>query len=190
MKILILPFLLLPLLSSASSTKDLEEARETVTRLIGQLLQKKITTKSVLKKFSVEHCEKHKINWSDLFLSENKVSFTYAFRPGCDIEGTIYPAMIKPFAANLNLRHLEKFHRIETMNKVTGTLEAKPILTLNMTEGRLLSPQGIVRFEADYRVRLDPLQQGKDIEENLGGEIRINEIYGRKTAIKEKLIIK
>jgi hypothetical protein len=39
-------------------------------------------------------------------------------------------------------------------------------------------------------VRINPLKQKREmISENLGGEIRISEIYGKKVSIKEKIKI-
>jgi hypothetical protein len=75
------------------------------------------------------------------------------------------------------------------MNKVTSTIESKPIMNLNMTDGVLHGKLGKVRFEADYQVQLDPMNREKPVEKNLGGELRITEIFGLKVSIREKIMV-
>jgi hypothetical protein len=46
-----------------------------------------------------------------------------------------------------------------------------------------------VLFEADYQVRINPLKKNDPIADNMGGEIRISEINGKKVSVKEKIKI-
>lgn len=74
------------------------------------------------------------------------------------------------------------------MNKVTANLETKPILNLEMREGILSGKASRVKFEADYSVQINPVEDNV-VQKNLGGEIRISEINGKKVSIKEKILV-
>jgi len=166
------------------------EAKKSLRALISPLLQKNSPNSKIdLKDFSVAKCEKHKINWMDVLLMRETVSLKFKFAPGCDIEGTIYPAVIKPFNADLKLKNLENFNHLHSENKITATIESQPILNIAVRSAKLTGPKGDVLFEADYQVRIDPLKKADPVAENLGGEIRISEINGKKVAIKEKIKI-
>jgi hypothetical protein len=194
MRYLILFLLILMPLFNAyanSNSKEVSEAKASLLGILGPILQKpvKSTIKGAWGKFSVEHCEKYKINWAEVLTFRNRPTLSYSFKPGCDIEGTIKPMLLKPFPADLKLRNLSNFTRLESENKITSTIESKPVMLLEITEANLTGKQGKVKFEADYRVRIDPINKDNPVEENLGGEIRITELYGQKVSITEKIMV-
>lgn len=175
----------------AFAASEAEEAKKSLKALIEPILQKQLKDpKTLLNDFSVEKCEKYKINWMNVILMRKEAALTYTFKPGCDIEGVVNPTVIKPFPVDLKLKNLHHFNRLQGQNKITASLEAKPVMNLAVRSATLTGQKGVVKFEADYNVRIDPLSEKKDIvEENLGGEIRITEIYGKKVSIKEKIKI-
>jgi hypothetical protein len=186
MKILLI-LLFCPL---AFANQEVQDAKKSILALIRPLMANGGKSRPPgTEKFRVDGCEKHKINWMNVLMKKEEAVMTFKLRRGCDIEGTIRPEVLKPFPANLKLRNLQSFDRVETMNKVTANLETKPILNLEMRDGRLTGKKSRVKFEADYSVRMSPLE-GKTISENLGGEIRISEINGKKVSIKEKIFVK
>lgn len=169
---------------------EIEDAKRSIQSLIGPLMAgaSKTRTKGT-EKFRVDGCEKKKIDWMNVLMMREKAELNFKFKEGCDIEGTINPKILQTFPANLNLRNIQSYSRIETFNKVTANLEQKPILNLEMREGTLSGKLSIVKFEADYSVQINPMQD-KVIQKNLGGEIRISEINGKRVSIKEKILIK
>lgn len=173
----------------AHAASESEEAKKSLKALIEPILQKSIKDpKSALGDFSVAECEKYKINWMNVIMMREEVAMKYTFKQGCDIEGVVYPKVIKAFPTDLKLKNLQNFNRIESMNTIKASIETKPILNLEIRSAKLTGAKGVVKFEADYQVRINPLKQKKEmIEENLGGEIRITEIYGKKVSIKEKI---
>jgi hypothetical protein len=188
MNIFILFFISLTL--GAATIKEIEEAKQSIRSLIRPLIPgSDKTPPKELGGFRVEGCEKHKIDWMGVLLMRTKAKLDYHFKEGCDIEGTITPAVFSPFPAKLKLRQLESYDLIETQNKITATLESKPVMNLEMREGVLTGKKGKVKFEADYEVVLNPMNKDQIVEKNRGGEIRISEIYGKKIAIKEKILV-
>lgn len=190
MKILLFALLISPAFAKpvAAQQKSVNEAIESVKALIGPLIMpgaKKVSKGA--KSFTVAGCEKHKIDWMEVLMMRTKVSISYSFKPQCDIQGTIHPAVLSPFPADLKLRNLEEFTQLKTQNKVSSTIESKPVLHLDVTSGELFGPKGVVRFIANYSVRINPMSDSKKLEENLGGELMISEIYGQKVSIKEKI---
>lgn len=182
--------LLMMISSSLMASSEKAQAKQSLQALISPLLQKKIVSSKIsTKDFSVAQCEKHKINWMNVLLMREVVALKFTFAKGCDIEGTIYPAVLKPFSTDLKLKNLENFNRLRSENKITSTIESEPILTIAIRSAKLTGPKGDVLFEADYQVRIDPLKKDDPIAENLGGEIRISEIYGKKVSVKEKVKI-
>lgn len=174
----------------AHASSETEAAKRSVEALIRPLMAGTSKKRPPgTEKFRVDNCEKHKIDWMNVLLRKEEAKITFTFKEGCDIEGTIEPRVLESFPANLNLRNLQKYNRVETMNKVTANLETKPILNLEMRDGILKGPKSVVKFEADYGVRINPVG-GKTVSENLGGELRILEINGKKVAIKEKIFVK
>lgn len=166
-----------------------EMAKKSLRALIEPILQKSVKDpKSEIKGFSVKNCERHRINWMDVILMQKSAALTYTFKPGCDIQGTVYPTILKAFPVDLKLKNLRDFSRLESENKITATIESQPIMNMAVRSARLTGPKGLVKFEADYSVRIDPIKKGKEmVSENMGGEIRITEIYGRPVSIKEKI---
>lgn len=116
------------------------------------------------------------------------VTLNYAFKTGCDIQGTITPKVFSPFPADLDIRNVQSYSHIKTMNKITADLQSKPIMNLEMREG-VLTGKHKVKFEVDYKVQINPVAQNP-VEKNLGGELRITEINGNKVSIKEKILVK
>lgn len=185
----ILLILLVPALCLAAPSPEVLAARESIKSLIAPLLSKKNNRPKGTENFRVDTCEKHKINWKEFLTFQSSLTMSFTFKEGCDIQGTVSPAFIKPFPASLDVRNLMDFSHVDTQNKITGTLEKKPIMTLEMRDGKLTGKKGKVRFEADYQVLINPLNRENPIEKNLGGELRIHEIYGMKVSIKEKIMI-
>lgn len=171
------------------AANEVEEAKASIRALMEPILQKPQgkVTKTVFKDFTLETCEKYKVNWMNVMLQRESATLVYTFRPGCDIEGTIKPAIFKAFPADLKLKNLQNFSRLESSNTITSTIDSMPILNLAIRSGVLTGIKGKVLFDADYAVKINPLKKTKPIEENVGGEIRISEIYGKKVSIKEKV---
>lgn len=183
--------LLIPGLTIAAPQKDISEARESIKALISPLVQRTLKKLPAgLEDFEVKGCDKHNINWREFLTFQSGFTLTYKFKEGCDIQGSVTPKLLQPFPASLEVRNLMDFKKVDTMNKITSTIESRPTLFLEMREGKLLGKKGKVVFEADYSVKVNPLKREDPIEENLGGEIRISEIYGQKVSIKEKIMIK
>lgn len=184
----ILLILTLIISSNVFSATESEEAKKSLKALIEPILQKPLKDpNALLEDFSVEKCEKYKIDWMAVILMRKEAAMTYTFKPGCDIEGTVNPKVLTPFPVDLKLKNLQNFNRIQSENKITSTIESEPIMNLAIRSARLTGAKGVVIFDADYKVRLDPTQKKNMVKENLGGEIRITEIYGKKVSIKEKI---
>lgn len=180
--ILIFPFV-------ASASTQTEDAKRSIRALIQPLMagSSKARPKGT-EKFRVDQCEKFKINWMNVIMMKEKATLDYKFKEGCDIQGVVEPKILSPFPANLDLRNIESYSRIETVNKITANLETRPILNLEMREGILTGKVNKVKFEADYQVRINPMNK-KTVSENLGGELRISEINGKPVNIKEKILV-
>lgn len=174
-----------------ATEKEIAEAKKTIKSLMRPLIPGgDKTLPKELGDFRVNGCEKHKVKWMDVLLMKEKPRLTYAYKEGCDLQGIIEPMVFKTFPANLDLRHLDSYKRIETENKIAATFETRPVVNLEMRNGILRGPKGLLKFEADYSVRVNPMKKGKEaVEENLGGEIRISEIYTEKVSIKENIKI-
>jgi hypothetical protein len=190
LNMMLLLLLSLSFLELHATTKEVEEATNSIRSLIAPLLpgNKKERPKE-LKDFRVDKCQTEKVNWTDILLMRSTVTLVYKFQEGCDVEGTVVPKIFTPFPLDLKLRKLENYNRAEAMNTVGATIESKPHLTIEMREGKLHGQKGIVKFEADYKVQLDPMNKQKRISKNYGGEVRISEIYGKKVEIKEKILV-
>lgn len=169
---------------------EVQDAKRSIEALIQPLMAGSAKKRPPgTEKFRVDKCEKHKINWMNVLLQREEARMKFTFAPGCDINGTIQPKVLQEFPANLDLRNVQSFTRVETINKVTANLETKPILNLEMRNGTLSGKTSKVKFEADYAVRINPVGK-KTVSENLGGELRISEINGKKVSIKEKIFVK
>ncbi len=178
---------LIPTLAFASP--EIEDAKRSIQSLIRPLMAGGPKTRPKgTEKFRVDGCEKKKIDWMGVLMMRESAELNFKFKEGCDIEGTIVPKVLQDFPAKLNLRNIQSYSKIETMNKVTANLEAKPILNLAMREGILSGKTSKVKFEADYKVQINPVED-KVVQKNLGGEIRISEINGKKVNIKEKIMV-
>lgn len=178
--------LLCPLM--AYSSTQIEDAKKSILSLIQPLMGQNSTKRPVgTEKFRVDQCEKKKINWMDVLLMKETVTMKFKFKPGCDIQGSVTPKVFAPFLTELDIRNIQSYSHIKVMNRITADLQAKPILNLEMRDG-ILSGKDTIKFEADYRVQINPTAQNP-VEKNLGGELRIFEINGKKTNIKEKIIL-
>lgn len=168
---------------------EIEDAKRSVKSLIAPLMAgtRQHRPKGT-EKFRVDGCEKKKIDWMGILLMRSSATLDFKFKEGCDIEGTIKPKVLQTFPADLNLRNIESYSKIQTINKVTANLESKPILNLEMREGVLSGATSKVKFEADYKVQINPVED-KVVQKNLGGELRISEINGKKVNIKEKIFV-
>lgn len=189
MKFMLLFFLIAQ--THAASTKvEVQDAISSVRSLIAPLLpgKSKLRPKGT-EDFRVDGCEKYNIDWMNVLLMRTSFTMNFKFKEGCDIEGSVSPMVFKPFPAELKLRNLKSYDKMVTQNTVTSSIESKPILNLELREGKLSGKLGMVRFEADYQVQLNPMNKDKVIEKNLGGVLRISEIYGVKVSIKEKIMV-
>jgi hypothetical protein len=183
-------YVLIILLPSMALAQDqIQDAKKSIMSLIRPLMAGSTNKRPHgTEKFRVDGCEKKKIDWMGVLMMRETANLNFKFQEGCDIEGTITPKVFQPFPANLNIRNIQSYSKIETMNKVTANLETKPILNLEMREGILSGKASKVKFEADYGVRISPVAD-KVVQENLGGELRISEINGKKVNIKEKIFV-
>ncbi len=191
MIIVLLPLLFTQMIYAASSVSpEVKEATASIRSLISPLLPgKKKVLPGMMKDFRVDKCQTEKIDWTDVLLMRKPVTLNFKFLEGCDVEGTVMPKVFEAFPAQLKLRNLKLYDRIESSNKVSPTIESKPLMNIELRQGVLYGKSGKVKFEADYNVRINPLDTKKPIEKNLGGEIRISEIYGKKVSIKEKIYV-
>lgn len=188
MKILLLILLMYGTSSAATNTqkKSIDEAIQSVKALVQPLLMGgKNGIKHRPGKFTVEKCEKHKVDWTAVLLRQSSAALTFTFKEGCDIEGTITPAVFTPFPIELKLKNLDEFNQLVTTSKITSSIESKPVLLLELTEGQLKGAKGVVKFQANYQVRVNPIEKARPIDENLGGELKISEIFGNRVQIKE-----
>jgi hypothetical protein len=186
MKFLLMLFFL-PLLAIGDT--EVEEAKQSIKALIQPLIGQNSTKRPKgTEKFSVEGCDKKKINWMNVLLMRETATLDFKFKKNCDIQGSITPRVIKPFPVNLDLRDLQSYSRVESTNTITADFQNKPILNLEMREGTLSGKHKVI-FEADYKVQINPIAKNP-VEKNLGGELRILEINGKKTNIKEKIMVK
>lgn len=188
MFVLLLAILSFPQLSA--SADEISEARQSISSLISPLLPgtRKAISK-LAKDFRVDKCQTEKVNWSDVLMMRKSVTLVFKFKEGCDIEGSVTPKVFSAFPAEFKLRNLKLYDRVQSMNTVRSTFESKPIMTIELREGILYGRPGKVKFEADYQVQIDPLNRQKPVEKNLGGEVRISEIGGKKVSIKEKIFV-
>lgn len=176
--------------SLVHASQEVEDAKRSIRELIRPLIvgPQKSRPKGT-EKFRVDGCEKTSINWMDVLMLKSEASLTYKFKEGCDIQGTIRPKVLQSFPATFELRNIQSYNKVESQNKITANLDTKPILNLEMREGRLSGKSAHVKFEADYQVQINPMTKNP-VEKNLGGELRITEINGKKTLIKEKILVK
>jgi hypothetical protein len=185
MKILLI--LLLP--TMALATSEIQDAKRSIQSLIRPLLagsSKKVTKSD--QEFRIDGCDQKKIDWMGVILMRETATLNYKFKKYCDIEGTITPKVFQSFPVKLKLRNIKSYSQVESQNKITANLEQKPILNLEMEEGLLSGKDAKVKFTATYKVQINPVADDT-IEKNLGGELRIIEINGKKTNIKEKIYI-
>ena len=183
----LLTLFLMPMMAFGSS--EVDDAKQSIKALIQPLIGQNATKRPKgTEKFSVEGCDKKKINWMNVLLMRETATLDFKFKKDCDIQGSITPRVLKPFPAKLDLRDLQSYSRVETMNTITADLQEKPVLNLEMRDGTL-SGKHKVKFEADYKVQINPIAKNP-VEKNLGGELRILEINGKKTNITEKILVK
>lgn len=183
-------FLLLSTVFAAENS-NVEAVRQSLRTMLTPILSKNLGSKSLGKSsFSIKECEKSNVNWKNFLLLQEEFKLNLSFKEGCDVEGSVSPKPFSPFPAKLKVRNLYGFEKLEMTNKLNSTLETNPVITLTVTEGVLTGPKGKVRFEAEYDVRIDPLNREDPIKEDLGGDIKINQIFGQKVSIKEKIYLK
>lgn len=189
MKILFCFLLLSPLL--AAENPNVAAVKQSLRTILAPILSKNLGKKDVgSSHFSIKECEKTKINWRKFLLLQDELKLNFSFKKGCDVEGTVGPKPFTPFPAKLAVRNLYGFKELETTNKLNSTLETNPIISLTISQGTLKGPNGDVQFEAEYDVRIDPLNREDPVKEDLGGTLKINQIYGKKVSIKEKIYLK
>lgn len=186
-----MPLLMILFLSfTVAANREIEDVKASIESLIAPLVPHSKAGKSAPKTgFRVDKCEKKKINWFNVMTMKEEVTLNFKFAPGCDIEGTFKPKVFSPFPVTLNLRNIKSFNKMTSQNRITATFENPPILNLAITSGELQGKKSKVKFEADYKLQINPLNP-TGIEKNLGGELRIHEINGKKVSIKEKIYIK
>ena len=166
-----------------------EDAKKSIKSLIQPLTASNSKKRPLgTEKFRIDGCEKKKIDWMGILFMKETASLHYKFGPGCDIEGTITPKLFQTFPAKLKLRNIKSYENLVTQNRITANLQTKPILNLEMTQGLLTGPKESLKFEADYSVQMNPAAENP-VEKNLGGELRVLEINGKKSSIKEKIFV-
>jgi hypothetical protein len=192
MKTVTIAIFLIAHLSSAAAMneKELQLAQQSIEALIRPLIPLKNKTSVPKTGFRIDQCDKHqKIDWREVLLANKDITLEYKFKEGCDIEGSIKPKIFTPFPASLNLRNLQKYKKIESQNKITSTLETTPIMNLDILSGTLTDDKGQILFEADYKLQINPLSRENFVQKNLGGEIRIKQIYQKKVSITRKIMV-
>lgn len=179
--------LLMPFITFAGS--EIEDAKLSIKSLMTPILagQSKTRPKGT-EKFRVDACPRKKIDWMKVLMMKEEATLDYKFKAGCDIEGTIKPKVFQSFPVNLKLRNIRSYSKVSSQNTITALLESKPILNIAMRSGTLSGNKSHVKFEADYQVQINPMSD-KAIDKNLGGELRISEINGKKVNIKEKILV-
>lgn len=171
------------------ATSEVEDAKLSIKSLITPILAGQSQTRPKgTEKFRVDTCPKKKIDWMNVLMMKEEATLDYKFKVGCDIEGTVKPKVFQAFPVNLKLRNIRSYSNVTSQNTITAQLEGKPILNLAMRSGILSGNKSHVKFEADYQVQINPMSE-KAIEKNLGGELRITEINGKKVNIKEKILV-
>lgn len=184
-----MPLLMALFLSfTISAQTEIEDAKASLQSLIAPILVKS-QAKPSPKGFRIDKCEKKKINWMNVITMKEEVTLQFKFAPGCDIEGAFKPKVFTPFPVTLNLRNVKSFNKIITENRLTASFENPPILNLAITSGEMVGKKSKVKFEADYKIQINPLDP-TNVGKNLGGELRIHEINGKKVNIKEKIFVK
>lgn len=171
-----------------AASAQIEEAKVSIRTLIQPLIGQNSNKPKGTEKFRVDACERNKINWMDVLLQKEEAEMEFIFKEGCDLQGKVKPKVLSPFEANFDLNNLQSYKKVETKITISADLQTKPILKLEMRKG-ILSGKHILKFEADYRVRINP-NASKDVDENLGGELRISEIDSKKVNIKEFILVK
>jgi hypothetical protein len=189
MKILFCFFYLSSLM--AADNPNVDAVRQSLRTMLTPILSKNLGSEVLGKStFTIKDCEKANINWKKFLLFQEEFKLNLSFKEGCDVEGSVSPRPFSPFPAKLKVRNLYGFKELEMMNKMNSTLETNPVITLTITDGVLIGPKGKVRFEADYDVRIDPMNRENPVKEDLGGTVRINQVFGQKVSIKEKIYLK
>lgn len=186
----ILFLFLLSTFSWGANTKEIEEAKKSIKTLIQPLISGTRSQVSNVSGFRLDACDKHKINWADVILMRRSVTLSYKFKTGCDIQGNITPKVLQIFPAELQVQNLGPYKKVETENKITASLEMKPVMMIEMRKGKLSGNKGEVKFEADYQIQINPIADDGPMEKDLGGELRITEIFGSKVDIKEKIRVR
>lgn len=175
--------LMLPLLCEAND--QISDAKESIKSLITPLVK----AEKNKNKFQVHSCQSEKIDWTKVLmnpLSEHPLN--YKFKNGCDVEGSIRLKAFDIFPAELKIRNLDSYNKLVSQNKFSISLEAKPLLGLNIVSGELTG-KNKVKFKAEYKVRLNPASKN-GIDENLGGTITFTEVNGKPVNLSEKILIK
>ena len=183
-----MPLLLALLLSfTVAANQEIEDVKTSIKSLIAPLVSN--SKPESTKGFRIDQCKKKKINWLNVITMKEQVTMDFKFAPGCDIEGSVNPKIFSPFPAELKLRNIKSFNKVLSENRITAGFVNPPVLNLDITKGELTGPKSKVKFEADYKLEINPLDPTK-IQKNLGGELRVHEINGKKVSIKEKIFIK
>lgn len=185
-----MPLLLALFLSfTAVASREIEDVKTSIQSIIAPLIAKSGPGKPTPPKgFRIDKCEKKNINWFNVMTMKEEVTMEFKFSPGCDIQGSLKPKIFAPFPARLDLRNIKSFSKMTSENRITATFENSPILNLEITAGELVGDKTKVKFDADYKLQINPLNP-TGIEKNLGGELRIKEINGKKVSIKEKIYV-
>lgn len=174
----------------ANASDEIHQARRSINALIDPILRKNALTFSAnTQEFTLKDCEKHHIDWKQVLLTGGAATLKYTFAPGCDIEGVLHPVLLRNFTVDLKVKNLQDFDRLLADNKISATFEDRPVLNLAVRNARLMSKKGEIKFDADYAVKLDLTNKVNVVHEDLGGEIRLVEIYGKKVSQKEKFKI-
>lgn len=183
-------FLTLGNLELSASNLEIEEARSSILSLISPLLPgEKKKSAPVKSAFRVDQCAREKIDWGDVLLMKKSAAIEFKFQEGCDLEGSVTPRIMDPFPVEFKLRNLRLYERVKTEASVSPTFETNPLMTIDLKNGVLSGPRGKVLFEAEYRFVMDPMNQKNPVKKNLGGEVRIKEIFGKRTSVREKILI-
>lgn len=178
----------MPLISAQISTQ------QTVRKLLTAFIPLKNQQTKNKNEFNISSCNRMKKKEILNFLIQNKpIKKKFIFKKKCDAEGLFILQNPSPIL-NFKLKNLANYTKTKFKYSVSQKIDFEQngiILTLFLKNADIRSPKKTIEFEGNYSVLIN--FSGK-INKDIGGEIRIKSINGKKTksgfCFKSKTIIK
>lgn len=167
-KFFILFSLILPFNSYASEKASIEE-----------LLKKLFSHKVSKDQFKVHNCSFQESKWLTLLLGGPSFEEKLDFKKGCDLEGKFRPRMRESFELPLKLRNFNPYQDFKSTAQILMTLDFNPKLQINLKDAKLVGNKKEVVFDLIYSATVNPLNEDI-LEKDLGGELHIKSINGKK----------